>query len=81
MFDNKLLVELYILSLDKKFEVYIPINDKIGNISNLLSRNFQNLFSKNNNYVFLNLSTGKIYNNNDIIRNTDIKNGTKLLLI
>ncbi|MBQ2872658.1 MAG: hypothetical protein IJE89_01500 [Bacilli bacterium] len=81
MFDNKLLVELYILSLDKKFEVFVPINDKIGNISNLLSKNFQTLFNEKENYVFLNLYNGKVYNNNEIVRNTDIKNGTKLLLI
>lgn len=81
MFENKLLVELYVLSLDKRFEVYIPINDKIGNISNLLSKNFQGMLNVEKQYVLLNLYNGKVYNNNEIIRNSDIKNGSKLLLI
>ena len=80
MFDNKLLINLYVLSLDKKFEIFVPVNDKVGNISKLLSKSFFGLLS-NKNYVILNLYNGKVYNNNDIIKNTDIQNGTKLILI
>lgn len=80
MLDNKLLVNLYVLSLDKNFEIFLPVNDKVGNISNLLGKSFFGIISGKN-YAILNLSTGKIYNNNDLIRNTDIKNGTKLILI
>ena len=80
MFDNKLLVELYVLSLDKKFEIFIPVNEKIGNITNLLEKNFFGYINQKK-YVLLNLYNGKVYNNNDIVKNTDIKNGTKLILI
>lgn len=80
MFDNKILVNLYVLALDKHFEIYIPVNDKMGNISRLLGRNFFGELSAKN-YVIINVITGNIYNNNDLIRNTDIKNGTRLVLI
>ena len=33
MLENKILVNLYVLSLDKKYEVFIPINEKVGNIT------------------------------------------------
>ena len=80
MFDNKLLVNLYVLSLDKNFECFVPVNDKVGNVSKLLGKNFFGMLADKN-YVLLNLSNGKVYNNNDLVRNTDIKNGTKLILI
>lgn len=80
MFDNKLLINLYVLSLDKNFEIFVPVNDKIGNIVKLLGKSFFGMLS-NKNYVLLNLSNGKVYNNNDIIKNTDIQNGSKLILI
>ena len=37
MFENKVLVNLYILSLGKNFELYLPVNEKVGNISKLLN--------------------------------------------
>lgn len=79
MLENKFLVNVYILLLDKKIEAFIPIDEKIGNIVNLLDRSLINL--ENKKYAVLNLYSGVVYKNNDIIRNTDIKNGTKLILI
>ena len=35
----------------------------------------------NQNYVIANIETGKIYDNNDIVINTDIRNTSKLALI
>ena len=37
MFENKVLVNLYILSLGTNFEIYIPVNEKVGNISKLIN--------------------------------------------
>ena len=81
MFDNKLLVDLYVLILDKHFEVFIPVDEKIGNIVKLLSKSLLFTVPLDRNYSLLNLYSGSVYNNNDIVRNTDIKNETKLILI
>ena len=82
MFDNKLLVDLYVLTLDKHFEIFIPVDEKIGNIVKLLKKT---LFNINNidkdNFALMNLYSGNVYKNNDIVRNTDIQNETKLILI
>ena len=32
------------------------------------------------NYILINKNSGKIYNNNEIIIDTDIRNGTELIL-
>ena len=83
MLKDKVLVNLYVLKLDKRYEVYLPVNEKIGNIIALLERQ---LFSSApeasvNNSVLLNLNSGSFYNYNDIVRNLDIKNETNLMLI
>lgn len=81
MFENKVLVNLYILSKGKNYEVYIPVNEKIGNISRLLNSTMFESPNEEKNYILLNSETGEVYQNNDLITKTDIKNGTKLLLI
>lgn len=80
MFDNKVLVNLYVLSLDKNFEIYFPINEKVGNILTLLKKSlFETDIKKN--ILLLNLNSGTVYNYNDIVRKTDIKNGVRLMLV
>ena len=46
-------------------------------VKDLSSNNFD--FSKE--YILINVETNQIYNENDIIINTDIRNATRLLLI
>ena len=79
MLDNKVLVNLYCLSLGKNFEVYLPINEKVGNITKILNSNFSEEINENK-YVLINVDTSNVYKNNDLIKNTDIRNGTKLIL-
>ena len=64
MLENKVLVNLYVLSIGKNFEIFIPVNEKVGNITKLM-----------------NTEEGICYENNQIIRDTSIKNGTRLILI
>ena len=81
MLDNKVLVNVYIMSLDENMEMFLPVNEKVGNISKLLNTTlFDSIdFEKNNKII--NVDNGVIYNNNDLIRKTDIRNGSKLMLI
>ena len=81
MFDNKLLVNLYILVLDKHFEIFVPVDEKVGNIVNLLDRSLLDMFSNDKKFALLNVYSGNLYKNNDIVRNSDIQNGSKLILI
>ena len=81
MLENKVLVNLYSLSLGKTFEVYLPINEKVGNITKLLNTTLFDSIDSTRNYIFLNTETGEVYKNNELIRETNIRNGTKLILI
>jgi len=81
MFDNKFLVDLYVLSLDKHYELFIPVDEKVGNIIKLLNKSLLEVLLGNRSFTILNLYSGNVYRNNDIIRDTDIQNGAKLILI
>ena len=81
MFDNKFFINLYILVLDKNFEIFIPVDEKVGNIIKLIENSLDGITLKNNSNVLMSLLDGTMYNNNDIIRNTNIRNGTRLILI
>lgn len=81
MFDNKFFINLYVLSLDKSFELYIPVNEKIGNIVKLIKSSLLEYNVTEKNDKLFSLYSGRLYDNNEIVRDTDIKNGTKLILI
>ena len=82
---NKILIELEIPAIEKKFDLFIPINKKIGTIKSLIEKGLAesndidyeikedtNLFSKD---------TGNIYDVNNTVRDTDLKNGSRIILL
>ncbi len=81
MFENKVLVNFYILSLGMNVEMYLPVNEKVGNISKLINANMFDSIEIGKNYSILNVEDGTCYKANTLIRDTNIKNGTKLLLV
>lgn len=81
MYDNKVLINLYVLSLGKNYELFLPVNERIGNVSKLLNTTLFNSINSEKNYILINIDNGLVYKNNDLIRNTDIRNGTKLILV
>lgn len=81
MYENKILVNIYILSLSRNYEMFIPVNEKVGHIANLLNNVMSDCFDSNKVILLLNVDNGKCYKNNELVRDTDIVNGTKLVLI
>ncbi len=81
MLDNKVLINLYILSLGIDYEVFFPVNEKVGNITRLLNTTMFDSINFEKNCTLLNAETGVVYNNNELVRNTDIRNNTKLILL
>ena len=84
--NNKVLIELIVPEIEQSYSVFLPINKKIGNIIILLNKairelsNIPDLFTENNNCLF-NQETGYYYNPDNIIKETNIRNGTKLILL
>ena len=83
--DIKVIVSLNVPEIDQTFDVYLPVNKKIGNIINLLNQAINeltdNTFPKSNINVLYNVSTGQAYDYDVLLQNTDIRNGTKLVLL
>lgn len=83
--ENKVLIKLFIPELDSNFDVFIPINEIVWKITKMLVKSVSDLSNTNidgnKEFLLLNKITTRIYNNNEIIINTDIRNGTELVLI
>ena len=82
--ENKVLVKVIFPELEKCFDVFIPVNELAWKIIRLMSKSISDLCDIKlivNNYMLINAENGTIYNNNDILINTDIRNGTELILI
>lgn len=81
MYENKVLIRLSILSLNKNYELFIPVNEKIGNITRLLNNTMFDSIDFTKNIILINVENGQYYKNNMIVRDTDIVNGTHLILL
>lgn len=80
---NKVLVELSVPSLDEIYSVYIPVNKRVGNIIQLLNKCLYEL--TNGLYVGSDMTSlydelGEIYDVNSLIRDTNIRNGSLIVL-
>ena len=82
---NKVLVELIVPDIGKTYNVYLPINKRIGSIIGLLNKSIFELsngaFTGNNNTGLYNRETGDRYTINLLLRETDIRNGSSLVML
>lgn len=81
---NKILIRLYIVEIDQHYDIFVPTNEYIGKLIKLIvSSAFElsDIESKKEEYYMLNPDTGEVYNNNDILRDSNIKNAKKIYLI
>ena len=83
--NNKVLIKLIVPELDSNFDIFIPVNEVVWKIKKLIIKCISDLSNVNldvkKEYILINLSNNCIYDNNDIIINTDIRNGTELIFI
>ena len=82
---NKVLVTVKIPEIDESYDVYLPVNRKIGNIITLLINSIKDLneieFEDNCNLFFYSSITGEKYDIDKLLYNTDIRNGSIIYLI
>lgn len=83
--NNKVLIKLIVPDLDETFDIFIPVNELIWRIKKLLIKSISDLSNiypdENEEYILINKSNTRIYQNNEIIINTDIRNGSEIILI
>ncbi len=82
---NKVLVELFVPSIDEVFNLYLPVNRKIGNIIGLLNKSLFELtngaFVGDEKTCLYNRMTGEQYRMDIILRETNIRHGASLILL
>ena len=76
--NNKVLIKLILPEINKKYDLFIPVNEYIWKINKLMVRSINSLDGEildvEKEYAIINKDTGKIYQNNEIIVNTEIRN-------
>ena len=82
--NNKVLIRLYAPELDLHFDLFIPVNEFVWKIKKFIVKSISDLSSVpldlNDQYLLMNKDNGRIYQNNEIILQTDIRNATELML-
>ncbi len=85
MNNNKILIELEIPLLEKKFDLFIPINKKIGTVKRLIEESLKDLTDTNyeikEDTNLYSKDTGDIYDVNKTVRDTDLQNGSRVILL
>ncbi|MBD9085779.1 hypothetical protein EGP64_03820 [bacterium] len=79
---NKILITLIFPTIETSFDLYIPINKKIGTIKKYLLEKIDelNCFSFDS-VRLLDQNSGEEYDNNILIKDSAIKNGTKIVIM
>ena len=82
---DKVLIKLNFVETDDTFDLFIPVNEVIWKVKKLLIKAVgditQTNVSMDDEYVLMNASTNTIYDNNQVIIDTDIRNATELIMI
>ena len=82
---DKVLIKLNFIEIDDTFDLFIPVNEVIWKVKKLLIKAVGDLTQTNismeDEYVLMNASTNQVYDNNQIIIDTDIRNATELIMI
>lgn len=76
---NKILVTIYIPLLDEDYDIFIPINKKVGTVKNTFVSSIKNLAEKH--YQLLNKKDCKVIDENVYVKNSGIQNGSRLILL
>lgn len=83
--NNKVLIKLTVPELDKSFDVFIPVNEIIWKIKKMLIKCINDITNSNldmNGQIeLLKKEDGRVYNNNEIVIDTDIRNASELIII
>ena len=82
---DKILIKLNFVEIDEVFDVFIPVNELVWKVKKLLIKSVADLTQTkldiNNEYIIMNATTNEIYDNNQVIIDTNIRNATEIIMI
>lgn len=82
--NNKLLISVEIPAIEKKYDLFIPINKKVGTIKKYIVSSIIDLSNgllKNKQYFFVDIDTGINYQNDVYVKDSGIKNGARIMIV
>ncbi|MDD6402846.1 MAG: methyltransferase [Mollicutes bacterium] len=83
--NNKILIELEIPLIEKRYDLFIPINKKVGTVKNLIENALVELtdsaYVPKDDSNFYSKETGEIFDVNKTVRDTNLRNGSRIILI
>ncbi len=81
---NKVLVKVIIPEIEEQYDIFIPVNEVIWKIKKLIIKASSDLsntkLDMDLDYVLMNKENSRIYNNNEIVIDTDIRNASELII-
>ena len=82
---NKILVEIEIPLIEKKYDLFVPINKRVGTIKRLIEEELLELtdqaYKIKEDTNLISKETGQVYDVNLNVRETDLKNGSRVILV
>ena len=82
---NKVFIIVEVPLIEKKYEVYIPVGKQIYKVAKILSKAISELsgghYPVKEDATIYSKATGKPYNVNLTIKDSDIRNGSEIILI
>lgn len=82
---DKVLVQVLVPIIQKKYDLFIPSNKRLCNVLILLQKAINELsegwYPINNSDNLYNQYTGEIYDLNKTVKEANIENGTRLIII
>ena len=83
--NHKVLVKVYVPELDIKYNLFLPVNKKVGNVILNLVKAINELsdgaYPISSNHALMNSETCEFYNMDLNLKDAKILNGTRLILI
>lgn len=82
---NKINVDIIVPAINETYNLFIPINKKVGEIIKLLNQGINEItdgiFPISNSLSLINLHTGIIYDIDELVKDNNIPDGSKLVLL
>ena len=84
--NNKVLIKVILPNIESEYDVFIPVNEQLWRIEKLTIKCIYDLLNmeynpKTESYIIINKITGQIYDKNQVILDTDIRNATELYFV
>ncbi|MBP3840947.1 MAG: hypothetical protein IK997_02340 [Bacilli bacterium] len=83
MNSNKILIQIYLPLFEEEYDVFVPINKRIGTIKQLFEKS---IVEQNSNYKiredtnFYSRDTGKVLDVQLLVKDSELKNGSRVIL-